>query len=270
MNDLVRVMLYLVGLGLYDEKDLSLKGLEVLKKSDAVYAEFYTARLIGGNLRSLEDILDDEIIVLSREEVEEENIPLKDAENKDVAFLCAGDPLIATTHMDIMIQAKKMDIETMVVHSSSILSAAPGIAGLQAYKFGKVTTIPFTEEKYFPHSPYLTIKSNLEYKMHTLVLLDIQAHLDRYMTANQGLEYLMQVAKEREDNIISLDTLAIVIARAGSEKPLVRAGEVGKLLGEDFGGPLHCLIIPSDLHFMEAEALVVLGGAPKTIMEKLS
>jgi len=35
---------------------------------------------------------------------------------------------------------------------------------------------------------------------------------------------------------------------------------------EDFGGPLHCLIIPSDLHFMEAEALVVLGGAPERIL----
>ena len=104
--------------------------------------------------------------------------------------------------------------------------------------------------------------------MHTLVLLDIQAHLDRYMTANQGLEYLLKVTEERDDNIITEDTLAVVVARAGAEKPQVRADKIGKLVDEDFGGPLHCLIIPAQLHFVEAEALVVLGGAPEKIMEE--
>lgn len=260
-------MLYFIGLGLYDENDISLKGIEALKNVDAIYAEFYTAHLFGGNIENLEDTVGMDIDILTREEVEEENIPLIEAKTKDVAFLSAGDPLIATTHTDMLIQAKKMDIKTTVIHSSSILSAAPGIAGLQAYKFGKVTTIPFTEENYCPHSPYLAIKANLEYKMHTLVLLDIQAHLDRYMTANQGLNYLRQVEEDRGENIISQDTLAVVVARAGAVNPLVRAGSIKKLIGEDFGGPLHCLIIPSDLHFVEAEALVVLDGAPQSIIE---
>ncbi len=260
-------MLYLIGLGLYDEKDISLKGVEALKKADIIYAEFYTSRLFQGSIKSLEYKLGVQINVLKREEVEEENIPLKEALNKDVAFVCAGDPLIATTHTDLMIQAKKRDIETVVIHSSSILTAAPGLSGLQAYKFGKVTTIPFTEENYFPHSPYLAIKKNLEENMHTLVLLDIQAHLDRYMTANQGLEYLLQVEKKRNEGIITGDTLAVVVARAGAEKPVIRADKISKLVVEDFGGPLHCLIIPSDLHFVEAEALVILGGAPEYILK---
>lgn len=260
-------MLYLVGLGLYDEKDISLKGLEALRKADVIYAEFYTSRLFGGDLEFLEETINKEIIILSREEVEEENIPLKKSETEDVAFLCAGDPLIATTHMDMMIQAKKSGIDTVVIHSSSILSAAPGIAGLQAYKFGKVTTIPFTQENYFPHSPYQAIEANLDNQMHTLVLLDIQSHINRYMTANQGLEYLLQVEGERKKNIVTNDTLVIVIARAGAEKPLVRADKVENLLLEDFGGPLHCLIIPSQLHFLEAEALVVLGGASPDILK---
>ena len=174
----------------------------------------------------------------------------------EVASISAGDPLIATTHSDMMIQARKMNIKTRVVHSASILSAAPGIAGLQAYKFGKVTTIPFTEANYFPYSPYLNIKSNLENGMHTLVLLDIQAHLKRYMTAIQGLEYLMLVSEKRSEHTITLDTLAVVVARAGAPNPVVRAD----------GGPLHSIIIPSDLHFVEAEALVVLGGASPEII----
>ncbi|NYB51945.1 MAG: diphthine synthase [Methanobacteriaceae archaeon] len=260
-------MLYLVGLGLYDEKDVSINGLEAIKSADEVYAEFYTARLFGGDLKSLETLSGVQINILSREEVEEDNVPLKQALNKDVAFLTAGDPLMATTHTDILMEARKKGIKTRVIHASSILSAAPGIAGLQAYKFGKVTTIPRPEDNYFPHSPYQVIKDNLEMGLHTLVLLDIQAHRDYYMTANEGLEYLMRVENDLKEGLFTDDSLAVVIARAGSENPLVRADEVGKLLGEDFGGPLHCIIIPGDLHFLEAEGLVILGGAPEKLFK---
>ena len=42
--------------------------------------------------------------------------------------------------------------------------------------------------------------------------------------------------------------------------------EFKNLINEDFGGPLHCFIIPSKLHFMEAEYLVEMAGAPKEIL----
>ncbi len=99
-------MLYLVGLGLYDEKDISVNGLDAIKSADVVYAEFYTARLFGGDLKSLENLAGVSINILSREEVEEENLLIKLAEEKDVAFLTAGDPLMATTHSDILIESK--------------------------------------------------------------------------------------------------------------------------------------------------------------------
>lgn len=261
-------MFYFIGLGLYDEKDISVKGIEILKRVDVIYAEFYTAKLFGGSISSLEDMIGSDIIILKREEVEEENIPIKDAKVRDVAFLCAGDPLMATTHSEMLVEAKKQGIETMVVHSSSILSAAPGIAGLQAYKFGKVTTIPFTEENYFPHSPYKAIKANMELKLHTLVLLDIRAHEDRYMTANQAMEYLLKVEDELDEKVTDENTLVVVIARAGSEKPVVRSDKIKNLVNEDFGGPLHCIIVPADLHFMEAEALVELANAPEELLKE--
>ncbi|MBZ2166137.1 diphthine synthase [Methanobacterium spitsbergense] len=262
-------MFYFIGLGLYDEKDISVKGVEALKKVEAVYAEFYTAKLFGGSISSLEEIIGNEIKILTREEVEEENLPLKEAKIKDVAFLSAGDPLIATTHSEMLIEAKKAGIKTTVIHSSSILSAAPGIAGLQAYKFGKVTTIPFTEENYFPHSPYLAIKANMDSKLHTLVLLDIMAHENRYMTANQGMEYLLLAETDKKLKIATEETVVVVVARAGSGNPLVRADRIKNLINSDFGGPLHCLMIPGDLHFMEAEALVELADAPKELFEDL-
>lgn len=260
-------MLYFIGLGLYDEKDISLKGIEALRKSDTIYAEFYTANLFGTTLDTLKFMIGKDITVLSRSEVEEENIILEIAKEKDVAFLTAGDPLIATTHTDLMMEAKKRGIETTVIHSSSILSAAPGLAGLQAYKFGKVTTIPFPEENYFPHSPYTAVKANIEFNAHTLVLLDIRADENRYMTVNEGLEYLLRVEEERKERILTEDTIAVGIARAGSNKPFVRADKIKNLINEDFGGPLHCMIIPAELHFMEAEYLVKICGAPEEILD---
>jgi diphthine synthase len=260
-------MLYFIGLGLYDEKDISLKGIEALRRVDVIYAEFYTANLFGTTLEALKFMIGKDIKVLSRSEVEEDNIPLKAAMEKNVGFLTAGDPLIATTHADMMIEAKKRGIETTVIHASSILSAAPGLAGLQAYKFGKVTTIPFPEENYFPHSPYMAIKANIEFNAHTLVLLDIRADENRYMTVNEGLDYLLKVEEEKGENVISEGSLAVGIARAGSDKPMIRADKIKNLLDEDFGGPLHCLIIPGDLHFMEAEYLVRICGAPEEFLE---
>jgi diphthine methyl ester synthase len=39
-------MLYLVGLGLADEKDITVKGLDIVKKAERVYLEAYTAVLL--------------------------------------------------------------------------------------------------------------------------------------------------------------------------------------------------------------------------------
>lgn len=39
-------MLYVIGLGLADEKDISVKGLEIVKKASRVYLEAYTAILL--------------------------------------------------------------------------------------------------------------------------------------------------------------------------------------------------------------------------------
>ena len=49
--------LIFIGLGLNDEKDISLKGLEEIKNCDKVYAEFYTAKLAGTNIEKLETLI---------------------------------------------------------------------------------------------------------------------------------------------------------------------------------------------------------------------
>lgn len=39
-------MLYFIGLGLADEKDITVKGLEIVQKAERVYLEAYTAVLL--------------------------------------------------------------------------------------------------------------------------------------------------------------------------------------------------------------------------------
>jgi diphthine synthase len=64
---------------------------------------------------------------------------------------------------------------------------------------------------------------------------------------------------------VTPETLAVGMSRAGSNKPTVKAGYVQDLISFDFGGPPHSIIFPGKLHFMEAEALIVLAGAPERI-----
>lgn len=263
-------MFYLVGLGLFDEKDISLKGLECLRNVDKIYAEFFTSKLFGSSFEAIEELIGKKIEILVRSEVEEESKFIEEAKTSDVALITGGDPLIATTHSEFLVQCARMDIPYEVIHASSILSSAPAISGLQAYKFGKVTTIPFPDYNFYPKSPYFAIEENLKMEMHTLVLLDIQAHKDRYMTVNEGLRYLMNINDSLErEGLITKDNLAIGIARVGSKDNVVKAGRIKELIDYDFGEPLHCIIIPSNLHVVEKEYLIDIAGLNPDIVENI-
>lgn len=41
-------MLYVIGLGLGDPSDISIKGLDIIKKADVIYLESYTSVLSAG------------------------------------------------------------------------------------------------------------------------------------------------------------------------------------------------------------------------------
>ena len=91
----------------------------------------------------------------------------------DVGFLVVGDPLCATTHIDIFLSAKKKLIEVEVVHNASIMSAV-AITGLQLYRFGETVTVPYFTETWRPYSFMEKIEKNLKNELHSLVLLDIK------------------------------------------------------------------------------------------------
>lgn len=252
--------LIFIGLGMFSEKDITIKGLEEAKNCDVLFAEFYTAAPSEITKDRLEKLLGKKINILGREEVEKGAIILCEAKQKRVGFLVPGDPMTATTHIELRLRAIDLGIKTKITHGQSVLTAAAGLAGLQHYKFGKVTTIPFPQRNYFPTSPYDTIKKNKENGLHTLVLLDLRPEENKCMTANEGMSFLLEIEEIKKNDIFTKETLVCVVARAGSESPKIKAGLVKDLINEDFGPPMHCLIVPSALHFMEEEALRKIAG----------
>jgi diphthine synthase len=261
--------LYFIGLGLYDEKDITLKGLETARKCEKVFAEFYTSLLAGTSIEKIEELIGKPVYRLSREDVELnfERIVLSEAKEKDVAFLTAGDPMVATTHSDLRIRAKQMGVESYVIHAPSIYSAI-AITGLHIYKFGKSATVAYPEKNWFPTSHYDVIKENRERGLHTMLFLDIKAEQNRYMTANEAMDILLQVEEKKGEGVFTPDTLVVVLARAGSLNPTLRAGYVREMIREDFGRQPHVMVVPGRLHIVEAEYLVAFAGAPEEILNE--
>ncbi len=258
-----------IGLGLYDEKDISLKGIEAAREAESVYSEFYTSNLAGCNIEDVEEQLDKDVSILSRKEVENDAVPVNEAKNKKVVFLTAGDPMAATTHIDLRLRAEKEGIETKIIHSSSIFSAVPSQLGLQHYKFGRTVTLPFNRsEEDYPSSPYKNIKENRDRGLHTLVLLDIDSENKRYMKVKEGIEALLDLEERLGQGVIDEETLLAGLARVGSARPEIKADYPDKLRSHGFGGGLHSLVVFGDLHFMEIDSLLKLADAPERIKEE--
>lgn len=256
-----------VGLGLHDELGMSLHGLEEIRTADNVFIELYTSLLPSFSLEHLEEISGKKPILLSRKDLEEKNAEavLKAASKGTTVLLVPGDPLIATTHVTLRLEAEKHGIRTRIVHAASIISAAIGLSGLHNYKFGKSVTIPFPENS--SETPYEVIAQNRRLGLHTLCLLDIKMEENRCLSISEGLELLLKIETKRKEKAVTMNTLVVGIARAGSHGPTVKSGSVSELLGYDFGEPPQCLIFPGNLHFMEAEALITFAKAPGTLLE---
>lgn len=258
-------MLSFIGLGLWDEKDITLKGLEEARKCDKLYAEFYTSKMSVG-IEKIEELIGKKIEVLSREEVENGETLLNEAEKRHVCLLTGGDPMAATTHVDLRIRAIERGIETRVIHGVSIVSASASLLGLQIYKFGKVVSIARPSENYFPLSPYDAIRDNMKMGLHTLLLLDTTGG---YMMANEAMEILLEMERRRGEGILKKDTLIAVVARVSANDAMARAGYMKDMIKEDFGETPHSIIIPGKLHIMEAKALIKIAKAPEEILEKI-
>ncbi|MBR9676023.1 diphthine synthase [Candidatus Woesearchaeota archaeon] len=261
--------LYMIGLGLGSAKDITLRGLEAIKKSDYVYLENYTSTLPASR-ETLEKFYGKEILLATRDLVEKNaDEIIEAAKKKNVCFLVVGDVFGATTHTDLYLCAKKKKVEVELIHNASIINAVSA-TGLELYKFGKTTSIVFEEEGWFPNTPYEVLESNQKHNLHTLFLLDIKIsepskedllkennkpQLSRYMSIRQAIEILFKLEKKHKKKLIKKDTMMVGVARLTQPEQKIVYAKAKTLLETSLGGPLHCLIIPGKLHFVEEEFL---------------
>lgn len=271
-------MLFLIGLGLCDERDITLRGLEAVKSSDAVYLEAYTS-ILGVDVDRLSSLYEKPIEIADREFVEQGCDGLIElAKTKNVSFLVVGDPFGATTHSDLWLRARKAGVAVTVIHNASIMNAV-GCTGLQLYRFGETVSVVFFTDSWRPDSFYDKIASNRKLGLHTLCLLDIKVKEQsienlcrgrkiyeppQYMTVAQAASQLIEVSEKRvrqaaddavADFVPAYDssTIAVGVARVGHPDQLVVTGTLAELSQTDFGAPLHSLVLTGTLHEIEEE-----------------
>ena len=257
------MVLYLIGLGLCNEKDITVRGLEYIKQSDYIYMEYYTS-ILGIDSTKLEEYYEKKIILADREMIEigfDKEI-LEKAKSSKVSLLVVGDPFSATTHIDLYLRCIHEGVKVEVVNNASILNSI-GITGLSLYRFGETVSIPFFTEKWRPYSFYDKICRNYNNDLHTLILLDIKVkeiseenlakgkkiyEKPRFMTVNQALEELLEASQKSETisenkGLINEDNLCYGVARIGSESQIVKAGKIKDIIKYDFGKPLHSVVL---------------------------
>ena len=245
--------LYFIGIGLNDEKDITIKGLEAVKNCEHIYLEYYTS-ILHTSIENLEKLYGKKIIIADRELVEKKADEILDkAKKENVAFLVIGDIFGATTHTDLLLRAKEKKIKCEFIHNASILNAV-GVVGLELYKYGKTTSIPFPTESFQPETPYDVLKMNKSIGLHTLILLDLRPQEKRFMSVNDAISYMLKIESKRKENIFTEKTMCVGCARIGGNFK-IKYGTAKQLLKADFGPALHCLIVPGNLHFIEEDAL---------------
>lgn len=264
-------MLYLIGLGLSHETDITVRGLETVKKCKRVYLEAYTSILMAADKLSLEQFYGKEVILADRELVETgADSILAGADKDDIAFLVVGDVFGATTHTDLVIRATELGIKYESIHNALVMNAV-GACGLQLYQFGQTVLLVFFTELWRPDSFYQKILENRRIGLHTLLLLDIKVKEQsienmargrliyeppRYMDIATAAQQLLEVEENRNEKAYTPETPCVAVSRLGSPTQTFKAGTLKEMAEYDAGEPLHSLVmLGRQVHDLELEYL---------------
>ena len=250
--------LTLIGLGIYGYEGLTEKGYNVAVNSDILYIDTYTNVVTPEQISSIETRLNRKILSVGREFLENGEQILSESIDNNVSLLVSGDPIVATTHTDLLIRASEQNIDAKVIHNSSILSSIPGETGLHAYKFGR--TVTSTKE---PGSKLITVYhavyDNLVLGLHTIILMEYNSSKNDNLTVNQTLNNLLSSENDYGYNVFSKNTLLIILSRIGFNDQKIITGQLSNLTSLDYGEHPHTLILPGKLHFSEIDSLSVLS-----------
>ena len=254
--------LWLIGIGPGDLDHITERARSVARECSKRFLEGYTAVLPASEEERLESVLGS-WERLMRNGVEKPDKLLELASKQPVALLIVGDPMQATTHIDLEERCADEGIDFHVIPGLTATALAVSLSGLQSYRFGRQVTIPFSAGDYLPTSPLEMICKNKESGLHTLVLLDLDPtgmglETPRPMVPGEAVTLLERMGARTESVSSSLDQpirnwVGMLLSDLGTEKEQVVSGTLGEL-SEIGRGYVHAFILPAEFSGMEESA----------------
>ena len=254
--------LWLIGIGPGDLDHMTERARSVARECSKRFLEGYTAVLPPSEEERLESVVGG-WERLMRDEVEKPDKLLELARRGPVALLIVGDPMQATTHIDLEERCAEKGIGFHVIPGLSATTLAVSLSGLQSYRFGRQVTIPFSVGKYLPTSPLEMICRNKDAGLHTLVLLDLDptgmgVENPRPMAPREAVSLLERMGERTENASKALDRpikdwSGMLLSDLGTEEERVVSGTLEGLSEIDMGY-VHAFILPAEFSGMEEAA----------------
>lgn len=280
--DLPDTGIILVGMGPGRCEMMTQEAINAARLADHRRYEAYTALWPQDELEKLEEQVGS-ITKVMRPEIEDATELLELAKSSLVAVMIVGDPLQATTHVDLQLQANEMGVPCKVMHGISITTILSGAIGLSNYKFGRSTTLTYPYGGWIATSPLEVIASNQYQGLHTLVLLDLDpsgqgignqkpmSPEDAYTSMELmwlKMEDMAEDFMQPDDELEGMKQKAILelLENGLGDLRVVLASDMGctnesiistkfAQLSEFEGGRLNCLVVPANLGEVEEVAL---------------
>ncbi len=251
-------MFYLVGLGLKSEH-LTLEALNALKKCAHVYVDAFTSVYADGSIKLLEGLLDTKVELLGRKKVEEQfSAPLERCKKEDIALCVFGAPLFATTHVQLLLDAREKGVEYRVLQGISVQSCLPEL-GLDAYKFGRVLTIVSPKSDYAPESFFDLLEANERVGLHSLCLLDLDLEQKQLMSVQEAVNVLEEIARKRGKLEWFKELNAVGVGGMGTKNQEAVFGRLFGLKKAKLKAFPQSLVVLGRLSEKECEALKAFG-----------
>ena len=275
--------LLLVGMGMGRLEGMTTEAIQAATQADHRRYEAYTALWPEDELARLEATVGPVQRVM-RPEVEEPEELFALAKDSLVALLVVGDPLQATTHVDLQLRAREVGIECRVFHGISITSVVTGAVGLSNYKFGRQTTLTYPYGDWIATSPMEVLAANWEQNLHTLALLDLDPtglgtgdqRPMRPEDAVQSMRLMWEKLQETVDEPLSEDYVRLAFRQMATKLylqqnfddiPVVLCADMGTpeqaivtttlgALGDEKGGRLNSLVFPAGTGEVEEKAVL--------------
>ena len=241
-------MLRLIGLGIHGFRGISVDALIAIQDSQHIFFDTYTSITDEMSVIALKEKFSS-VVFADRDMLENSSRIIELSENENVSVIVVGDPLSATTHNQLRLEAVRKGIKVEIFPASTIVTYAPSIAGLYLYRMGPPVSLPFTDSKFFPASVYRKIRKNLDSDLHTLLLLDLKE--GKTMPLPTACDTLKEMEAREKGDILG-KTEIIAVCSAGMDGESVFIGKIDDFATLGDRSPC-CLIIPSSLSDTEKE-----------------